>query len=131
MKAQDEERRLRLNKTLTKYAIIFSLGIVYLLILLLIGRGLDCPIYKLTGLKCPGCGITRMLMALATLDFKAAFGYNPFLFIVGPLILAYLVYHEATYVIKGKPPSKVWNLPLTALLIATLAFGILRNVFNI
>ena len=124
------ERRSRLYKTLIKYAVILSIGLIYLLITLSIGYGIPCPIYKLTGFKCPGCGLTRMAMAMVRLDFKSAFGYNPFLFVVGPFLIAYLVYREAIYVMRGEPPSRAWNVPLTALLIAAILFGVLRNVFD-
>ena len=35
-----------------------------------------CPIYGITGIKCPGCGITRACKAAIRFDFESAFEYN-------------------------------------------------------
>ena len=37
-----------------------------------------CPFRILTGISCPGCGMTRAFLALAEGDFLTAFQYNPF-----------------------------------------------------
>lgn len=41
-----------------------------------------CPFLFFFGIPCPGCGMTRALMAAARLDFKAAFYYHPLFFVV-------------------------------------------------
>ena len=47
--------------------------------------GIGCPIKFLTGVSCPGCGMTRAWASVAALDFARAFAYHP-LFFLGPLI---------------------------------------------
>lgn len=111
-----------------KYATILTIGVVYLLITLYVGYGIPCVFNKLTGLKCIGCGVTRMIMSLAGLDFKAAFGHNQFLFITGPFILAFIVYYEIKYAVSGERPSKKWDIAVCVLLVGAIAFGILRNI---
>lgn len=37
-----------------------------------------CPFKILTGIPCPGCGMTRAFLAFAEGDFLMAFQYNPF-----------------------------------------------------
>ena len=37
-----------------------------------------CPFHAITGLDCPGCGMTRAMISLGQLKFGAAVGYNPF-----------------------------------------------------
>ncbi len=49
--------------------------------------GFGCPIQTLTGIPCPGCGMTRAYLALLHLDIPAAFHYHP-LFWMLPLGLA-------------------------------------------
>ena len=93
-----------------------------------IGHGIPCIFNKLTGLLCPGCGITRMCVAIARFDFKAAFGYNQFLFITGPFILAFLVCYDVKYTMYGTVPSKKWNAVAIVFLIMAIIFGILRNI---
>jgi hypothetical protein len=53
-----------------------------------------CPFYKLTGLKCPGCGSQRAIHNLLHLNIEQAFLYNPALLFAIPLtaLLVYLEY---------------------------------------
>ena len=37
-----------------------------------------CPFKTLTGISCPGCGMTRAFLALGEADFVGAFHLNPF-----------------------------------------------------
>jgi hypothetical protein len=50
-----------------------------------------CPFHTLTGIKCPGCGMTRACIALARGEVGEALRYNPFslglLFFVGVFAL--------------------------------------------
>ena len=125
------DTRLRLRKTAIKYGIILGLGFIYLIFTLLTDIRIPCLIYELTGIKCPGCGVTRMIISIAKLDFSAAFKYNPFLFITGPFILAYLFFSELKYVLKGERLSKKWDALMWAELVLAIAYGVLRNVFSI
>lgn len=36
-----------------------------------------CPIYAVSGIPCPGCGVTRGAAALLRLDFAGAWNANP------------------------------------------------------
>ena len=51
-----------------------------------------CPLYKMTGLACPGCGMTRGLHALLHGDILTALDYNlllpPILFFFGYLFVS-------------------------------------------
>ncbi len=114
-----------------KYAVIGGASIAYLLFFLWTGIGIPCPFYELTGLKCPGCGISRMFISLAKLDFAAAFGHNPFLLITGPFLIAYLAYSEVGYVLYGNRRMGKREIFLWAELGLAIAYGILRNIFPI
>jgi hypothetical protein len=46
-----------------------------------------CPVYTLTGYKCPGCGSQRAFYNLFQGNFMTAFRYNPLMFILVPYIL--------------------------------------------
>lgn len=125
------ERKERLRKTLSKYAVLFTIGVVYLIISLVVGYGIPCFFNKLTGLKCPGCGATRMLMDIARLNFKSAFYHNPFLFTVGPILIGFIAYYEVQFVKSAARPSKKWNVAMSAILVIAIAFGVIRNIVNI
>lgn len=47
-----------------------------------------CVFYRLTGLHCPGCGMTRAAHALMHLRWAEAFGHNPLLVAVLPAVAA-------------------------------------------
>ncbi|WP_246120430.1 DUF2752 domain-containing protein [Cohnella terricola] len=83
--------------------------------------GIPCIFHEITGLYCPGCGATRAATALLNLDFPQAFRYNSILFFLLPM---YAVYYAAEKN-RLRPLSKVM---MTAMLVLTLAFGILRNI---
>ncbi len=56
-----------------------------------------CPFHAVTGLECPGCGMTRAMISLGQLKFGAAVGYNLFSM---PLFILMML-----YVWTGKLPS--------------------------
>lgn len=72
----------KLRKNIIKiYVITLSLGLAYYIWLELTGLYIPCLVVATTGMKCCGCGITRMFVSMAQLDFGAAFNYNPVMFI--------------------------------------------------
>ena len=70
------------KKILKIYAVVLSVGLAYFLFIRLTGLGLPCFYLKTTGYLCPGCGSTRMFLALSRLDLAAAFSYNPVVLIL-------------------------------------------------
>ena len=50
-----------------------------------------CPIRLLTGISCPGCGMTRALGALLRLDFSLAFEMHPLIFLLPVAVLVYFL----------------------------------------
>lgn len=42
--------------------------------------GMPCLIKGITGISCPGCGMTRSFLALMRLDFAGAWHYHPLVF---------------------------------------------------
>lgn len=58
---------------------------------------IPCIYTKLLGVHCPGCGLTRALMALLRLDVKGAWDWNPLIFLVLPTISYLLVWDYIRY----------------------------------
>ena len=73
----------------------------YTALILVIGRGLYCPVWKLTGLLCPGCGVTRMCLALLRLDVAAAWRANAAL-LLGPAGAALLAARACAMCVPAK-----------------------------
>ncbi len=109
-----------------KILILIALLILYLILSDYFHFYIPCPIKQITGLYCPGCGITRMLTSILKLDFYKAFRYNPLLFIMLPfgiyLYIDFLIRKEKS--LYHKIPEKIWYLIIIILII----YGILRNI---
>lgn len=124
--------KIKVNKEKGKFTLIISGVILIGLIAFLFFNhyfsfAIPCPFHKLTGLYCPGCGITRMILSILQLDFYQAFRYNAFLMILLPFALVYgILYFTAWIQDRQVPrlPNIVWNI----LLIAAIAFMIIRNI---
>lgn len=86
-----------------------------------------CLFRTLTGLYCPGCGITRMLHALVHGDFVRAFGMNAMVLAMLPA-LAVIVANEATArrLLAPALARPLYNAKLW--LAAVVLFGVLRNL---
>jgi hypothetical protein len=82
-----------------------------------------CPIKALTGLNCPGCGITRMFVALFHGNIYQAFRYNPLVFIELPIIAILILLYRF-----NKKSRKVVNILFIILLVITVVYGVLRNI---
>lgn len=92
----------RAIKTIGILGIVFLLGIAYGIFFIYTGIGLPCKFYQITGLKCPGCGITRFVTKCMQLDFYNAIKENylaPLMFLlVGEIIVEQIV----TYIRYGR-----------------------------
>ena len=90
----------------------------------------QCLLRRLTGLHCPGCGMTRALHALLHGDFFAAFRFNPVGMILLPVILSGVLLEWFAW-LRGKPlPFSLRTSVRGAWAIAALMllFGVLRNI---
>lgn len=118
------ERKKRVFKIFT--ASVFA-GAVYLLFVRCTHLAVPCLFHLVTGLKCPGCGITTVFCELASFEFKKAFSANAFLFVTSPFIVFELFYSAWLY-IKGKKNPAVNEKLLIIYLILLLAWGVIRNL---
>ena len=96
------------------------------------GGLLPCPFHRLTGLWCPGCGLTRGTHQLLTGHPMRALGYNIFT----PLMLVLIVWGWAAWVVPAvtgrtvvREPHRV--VPVRAwyaLGALAVAYGVARNL---
>lgn len=99
------------------------LGLCGISILFYYNIGIPCIFYKITGLYCPGCGITRAVKSFMKLDFYQAFRYNP----VVPIVLLILGIDKVYRTVRKKERT-FSNLFWIFLLIIVIIFGVLRNL---
>jgi len=77
-----------------------------------------CPFNALTGLPCPGCGMTRAFLALGRLDFAGAYASNPLSFPLAALMVLF---------VAGKVPRALHSAKAVHLaLFGVLAFWATR-----
>ena len=88
-----------------------------------------CPLYRMTGFACPGCGLTRGFHALFHGDVAAALQFNA-LIPFWVLVFGYVFVSLALFAARGRGlPMKLFHpAVLWIVLIVLLAFGVLRNL---
>lgn len=92
---------------------------------------IPCIIRLTTGVKCPGCGMTRSVHYLANGNIKMAMWYNLML-IPGILVLCYSGYRYLRYIIKDEDiTTKTLSIILAIFLVVIIIFGITRNFTTI
>ena len=96
----------------------------------------ECPFHHLTGLDCPGCGMTRGIKALVSGDISGALSLHPF----APIFSVIWILWSSTAFLSQEKREKVaekvgiieastFFVPL--LFLAYTAFGIMRLVLEI
>ena len=89
----------------------------------------QCPFHQLTGLNCPGCGLTRGFHALFHGDILGALHYNAML-PVYVFLIGYMLVSMFLIAVRGRglswkifPPSAMY-----AFMIVTIIFSVARNL---
>jgi len=97
------------------------------------GLGVDlCPLHAITGLPCPGCGMSRAISAISQGQFSIALALNPFALLAWPLFLVLAVVtlaprgvytrFEAWVSARSGPIARGYRICFTAF----AAFGAIR-----
>ena len=87
-----------------------------------------CQFHRLTGLNCPGCGMTRALYALLHGNFSAALRDNA-LFVLAPGVLLVRGLWFLVKKLNGRPAGEFIPANFLWLLLAiALLFTVLRNL---
>ncbi len=121
-----------IHKRLRKFIILLSVlavcGISYAAVCFHLGVGLPCIFNKITGLLCPGCGISRMFLCLFRGDIRGAWSYNPAVMCLFPFGAAVAVDVSVRYIKRGTLAPRKWaNITMGVMIGVLLVFGVLRN----
>ena len=113
------------RRKLSTLAAVLAAGAAYAVFASRFG-GLPCPFRLLTGLQCPGCGVTTLLLCLLHADWQGAWAANPFLLATSPLLGAILW----RFWWKDSRPGRAWQILAIGYIIALLLWGIVRNIVS-
>ncbi len=98
-------------------------GIILAVVVLMRYFDISCFILELTGIPCPGCGMTRALIAALQLRFSEAFAWHGMFWSVPLLYLCFLL--------DGKLFRKSWlNILFYALISAGFLINWLMKIFS-
>ncbi len=124
-----EVQRARLRRLLVGVAALLALGFAYAAYLQFGGVPIPCVFHEITGLKCPGCGVTRMCMALLQGKVSAAFAANPAVFLFLPLIVVEGGICAWRYVKTGEVRlTRFENAAIWVLIVVLVLFAVARNL---
>ena len=94
--------------------------------------GIPCLFYQFTGLKCPGCGVTRMVLCLLSGDWRGAFDQNGAVLCLLPAAAVLFCSRCVGYFRTGTHALQSWETVLVWCMVGILLFyGIGRNVVDI
>lgn len=113
------------------YFPILITGIIYYIICTVTPFRVPCVFRTITGYKCPGCGITDLLLFALKGDFLSAFQCNHIVFIVIPIISIIFLRQNFLYIKYGYLKMSSIENTILYLIIATLIiFCVIRNIYS-
>lgn len=123
------DRQLRLRRLLGGSGALLAAGLAYALWGIRTGLVLPCPFRLITGLLCPGCGVTRLCLALLRGDLAGAWQADPALLLLLPALVLLAIRLSVRYVREGEAMPQGWERVLVWVLLALLlAWGVVRNL---
>ena len=129
--AMSPEKRVRRDDLLKKTVVTLVILAAYYLFVRLTGLAIPCLFHEITGLKCPGCGISHMCMHMVRLEFREAFICNPLMFLLLPVFAILLAFKLIFMPDWLETRSKAYRIGEKVCLVAVLAYWVVRNIIGI
>lgn len=107
-----------INPEIVRKDFLLSLMALFLLAIILFITDIGCPTRFLTGICCPGCGMTRAVIHLCKGDAAGAIHYHPLVFTL-PII-------AVLFVLKDRINKVVLNSILAVIIVLFIAVYIIR-----
>ena len=104
-----------------EYLVIFAVLVLFAATLIIFK--ISCPIRTLTGISCPGCGITRAISCAVKLDIRGAFYYHPLWITIIPLIVTLKI-------LSAKKKTKAFYAVLISFIGLLVIVWLYRMIFS-
>lgn len=128
----DNRQRHRMRQVLLLCGAAAALGLLLLAGSLWLNRGIPCPFFRITGLRCPACGMTRAVAALALGDLRGALGYNLMSLPALALLLVLCITQAVRYIRYGACFLRHWERGLyLGAAVVLLCWMAVRNIWHI
>lgn len=109
--------------------VLLMLGFAYLLFFQRFEIGIPCLVYKITGYKCPGCGMTHALSEVWSGNYSDAWNYNALSITILPIVCIYLLYRSVREQMGKGDGFYIWEyIMLIILFVVVLLYGYIRNI---
>lgn len=126
---KDEAVRKRAKEVCCNGSIIVAAGLALLICYRLTGHGLPCVFRAMTGYLCPGCGMTRAVVAILDGNFAKAWQYNALSLTLLPVLTLYLLYKAVRFIFKGEEEFRIGEIIFLLILLAiAICFDVARNL---
>ena len=113
------------KKSTIKIALVFAILLAYYVFTRLTGLYIPCPFHALTGLYCPGCGVSHFCSDMLRLNFASAVRQN---MAIAALLPVWVITAALRMLFPDKVGKKFENIVCIASVVALIAFGIMRNL---
>ena len=124
-----DSREARARQLAAAAARILAAGALYAVFCSFTHCYIPCLFRAVTGLRCPGCGITHCLIALMHGDLREAFAQNQFVFCMLLPGLIYAASRARRYIVYGRRDcSRLENAGIILVAAAAILFGVWRNL---
>lgn len=122
------DKRSRLAAVAKNLAPLLAFFILYIVFFSAFGFGLPCIFRAITGLLCPGCGMSHALAAMIHGNFREAAEYNILSVTLLPALAIFFIIRLIRYINKGKEDFRVWEYVfLMACALVCAVFFLKRN----
>ncbi len=116
------------KKMLITFLIVLFICFLYYLMVTLTPLYIPCVFHLVTGLACPGCGVSTLLVKLSRLDIMGAISENYCIALLIPVWLISFIVYAAGYPRLLRNNSKGLNIIAWGSIILLIIFGIVRNI---
>ena len=124
------DKKQRLIKLIKEVAFVAGILAANAIIYAITGYGIPCVFRLVTGLKCPGCGMTHAYFELLKGNVHGAAQQNIMAITMMPVLFIYLTYKAVVYIKNGTQKTAIWEyIFYTICFIFLIFFFVYRNFF--